>query len=53
MATSLVMAANHRSVATAVCGEMPKISSRIGVISAPPPTPVSPTIRPVQAPAIA
>ena len=46
-----VIAANHRSVPTAVSGAVPKVSTRIGVISAPPPTPVIPTTKPVSAPA--
>src|SRR5690606_26178366 len=50
-AASLVMAANQRSVAMAVVGDTPKKSRSIGVINAPPPTPVSPTTKPVKAPA--
>jgi hypothetical protein len=45
------MAANQRSVPTAVTGAMPKTRRRIGVIKAPPPTPVRPTINPVRKPA--
>ena len=48
---SLVMAANQRSVPTAVNGAVPNTISRIGVINAPPPTPVMPTTKPVSAPA--
>ena len=51
-AANFVSGANHRSVATAVAGEMPKNRIRIGVMSAPPPTPVSPTTHPVTAPAM-
>ena len=51
-AANLVSGANHRSVATAVAGAMPKNRMRMGVISAPPPTPVSPTTHPVTAPAM-
>src|SRR3546814_9036258 len=49
----LVIAANQRSVPTAVCGEMPNSITMIGVISAPPPTPVRPTSVPTPKPAIA
>jgi hypothetical protein len=35
----------------AVVGNTPKKISRIGVINAPPPTPVKPTTKPVSAPA--
>ena len=47
----LVMAANNKSVPTAIagCTEKPKI--KIGVISDPPPTPVIPTIMPTKSPA--
>ena len=51
MAAILVMAANQRSVAIAVCGAIPNNNNKIGVISAPPPTPVKPTTNPVKAPA--
>jgi hypothetical protein len=49
--TSLVMTANHKSVAMAVVGATPKKSRRMGVIKTPPPTPVSLTTKPVSAPA--
>ena len=49
--TPLVMAANHRSVPTARAGLMPKKRIRIGAISEPPPTPVSPTRKLTKAPA--
>jgi len=47
----LVKAANSKSVPTAMWGLMPKKKMRMGVISEPPPTPVSPTIRPTAKPA--
>jgi hypothetical protein len=43
-------AANSRSVATAVVGCTPNSSTSNGVISDPPPTPVSPTSKPTPAP---
>src|ERR1700691_2742944 len=46
------MAANHRSVPTAVAGANPNIRTRRGVISAPPPTPVMPTAAPTPNPAM-
>src|SRR4051794_13873624 len=49
--TSLVAAANHRSVPTAEAGAIPNSSTRIGVISEPPPTPVRPTMTPTPKPA--
>ena len=49
--TILVRAANQRSVPTAAAGATPNSSTRIGVISAPPPTPVMPTIAPTPKPA--
>ena len=39
--------------AAAVNGDTPKKRTSIGVISAPPPTPVNPTTKPVNAPASA
>ncbi len=47
----LVVAANRRSVPTAVCGLTPNSSTSSGVISEPPPTPVSPTNTPTSMPA--
>lgn len=44
------MAANSRSVPTAFTGEIPNTNTRIGVISEPPPTPVSPTRKPTKNP---
>lgn len=49
----LVMAANHRSVPTAAAGATPNSKTRMGVISEPPPTPVSPTSGPTAKPATA
>ena len=40
-----------RSLETAASGWMPNTSTRIGVMSAPPPMPVSPTMKPTPAPA--
>src|SRR5512137_1536821 len=48
---ALVTEANSRSVPTASPGATPKSITRIGVISAPPPMPVSPTTKPTPAPA--
>ena len=42
-----------RSLDTAASGAMPKSSTRIGVISAPPPIPVRPTAKPTINPASA
>jgi hypothetical protein len=47
---ALVMAAYSRSVPTAVAGWMPNRSTSNGVISEPPPTPVSPTMAPTTKP---
>jgi hypothetical protein len=47
---ALVIAAYNRSVPTAVAGGMPNPSTSNGVISEPPPTPVSPTIIPITSP---
>jgi hypothetical protein len=47
-----VIAANARSVPTAVVGATPKRMVNRGVISDPPPTPVIPTKRPTSAPEI-
>lgn len=46
----LVIAANARSVPTAVVGPTPKMIVNKGVIKEPPPTPVIPTRRPTSAP---
>jgi hypothetical protein len=43
--------AARRSLDTAVKGVTPKTSTRIGVIKAPPPMPVSPTTKPTMEPA--
>src|SRR5258708_2614572 len=51
--TVLVAPANRRSVPTAVAGETPNNRTRIGVISEPPPTPVTPTSAPTMKPAMA
>ncbi len=48
-----VIAANQRSVPTAVVGATPKRRISAGAISEPPPTPVIPTIRPTSNPATA
>src|SRR6185369_1597925 len=45
------MQANQRSVPTAATGATPNASTRIGVISEPPPTPVIPTNAPTPKPA--
>ena len=50
--TTFVIAANHTSVPTAVSGCTPNANNRMGVIRAPPPTPVRPTTKPVAAPAV-
>ena len=47
----LVMDAYSRSVPTAVVGATPNSITRMGVISAPPPTPVTPTMAPTSRPA--
>ena len=52
VAAIFVSAANQRSVPTAVMGAMPNTSNSSGVMSAPPPTPVSPTRVPVTKPAM-
>jgi len=46
----LVAAANSRSVPTAVAGATPKSTISNGVIRAPPPTPVTPTMVPTKNP---
>jgi len=51
--TDLVAAANNRSVPTAVTGWMPNSRISNGVISEPPPTPVTPTRNPTQRPSTA
>ena len=51
MPPALVMAANSRSVPTAVTGAMPNRKISRGVIKEPPPTPVSPTRAPTPKPA--
>src|SRR3990167_10115369 len=48
--TVLVSEAYSRSVPTAVAGDTPKNSTSSGVISDPPPTPVTPTISPTRKP---
>ena len=50
VATSLVPAENIKSVPTAMAGDWPKTSTRIGVINEPPPTPVRPTSAPTNRP---
>src|SRR6185437_5272588 len=50
--TDFVIAENQRSVPTAVAGAVPNSSTRTGVISEPPPTPVRPTMAPTRKPAI-
>ena len=47
----LVKAANSKSVPIAKCGLRPKKKISSGVMSEPPPTPVSPTTRPTEKPA--
>src|SRR5450631_2158954 len=47
----LVVAANQRSVPTAVLGAMPYIRIMMGAIRDPPPTPVRPTSAPTPKPA--
>src|SRR5450755_131583 len=47
----LVVAANQRSVPTAVLGAMPNIRIMMGAIRDPPPTPVRPTSAPTPNPA--
>ena len=48
--TDLVTQAYSRSVPTAAVGWMPNSSTRIGVMSEPPPTPVCPTSKPTRKP---
>src|SRR5215217_2209465 len=47
--TGFITMAATRSDETAVVGEMPKKITRIGVINAPPPMPVNPTVKPTMA----
>ena len=49
--TGFMISDATRSLDTAASGAMPKTSTRIGVISAPPPIPVSPTAKPTISPA--
>src|SRR5436190_10359678 len=51
--TGFMMSDVRRSLDTAVPGLTPKNSTRIGVMSAPPPMPVRPTVKPTIRPAIA